>query len=234
MSAGLEEDTEAPAAETAGPPEEEGLDGAPLSIPDYLIARPEVEADYPVDGLAFPTSSGLSSCEVVLVSESAGRLLVAVPHSVWARRVRDRRLPVTWLSKVSLLEVAVEDREHPIEAPALRVWAGLLDPSQEGNVSFEDATAQHGFGTDSLGAGLYPHGPSLAAACAEAFTFQSAESAGPEDALSSRVERLEGTLTKIAAGVKALVARDASRAPDCQISFWALRQEKRAQVGPPL
>ena len=229
MSAEVGEPAEAPAQE-----DEAALDGAPLGLRDYLAAACEDEADYPVGTFTFPTPSGLSSCEIVLATEHSGRLLVVVPHAVWARRVKDRTLPATCLTKVSLLDVAattLDDRSQALSAPGLKVWAGLLDPALEPNVSFAEDPAQHVFGLDALGANMFPHGPSLMAACTEAFVFQSAESAPAEDSLALRVDRLEGAISKIAAGVKALVARDSAPVASAAPPSLGATPKAKSKVG---
>ena len=152
-----------------------------------------------------------TSCEVVALAEVGSKLLVVVPTSVWHKKAARRILPRNSLSKVVGLDVAAAaegDRSSPETSSLLKVWAGFLDP-HEGNLALDgDASADHVFGVDGDGRVLLPHGAALAAAAQESLGYQTAESGGGSEAqaLDSRVAALESSMSKVAAGVKALVA----------------------------
>ena len=216
--------------------DEEVVDGEPLTLRDCLVVGANVELHYSIGLLPFAVGEEASSCEVIGVTELGPRVVVAVPHGTWARKVKDRLLPLGTLGRPALLDVAavtVDDRDQPLPSQALRVWAGLLDVGQEANVTFDGTAApEFTFGQDPNGVALCPHAPSLAAACSEAYGYHSAESAAAEDPLSSRVDKLESAITKIAAGVKALMARDGGGPPGPYAAASAKTAKSKARPEP--
>eukprot|EP00439_Symbiodinium_sp_Y106_P049051 s4323_g6.t1 len=186
--------------------DEEVGDGEPLTLRDCLVVGANVELHYSIGLLPFAVGEEASSCEVIGVTELGPRVVVAVPHGTWARK-----------------------------GPAL-AFAGstrMGDVGQEANVTFDGTAApEFTFGQDPNGVALCPHAPSLAAACSEAYGYHSAESAAAEDPLSSRVDKLESAITKIAAGVKALIARDGGGPPGPNATVSAKTAKSKARPEP--
>ena len=117
--------------------------------------------------LASGGEEGTGSCEVIVVSEADGKLVVAVPSTAWARKLAERRLPRGSLSKVVSVEVAAvspEERGLLVEGATVKLWVGLLDPALMGSLSFEGTEAADlPFAQDAHGVGLLPHAASLVA-----------------------------------------------------------------------
>ena len=146
--------------------------------------------------LASGGEEGTGSCEVIVVSEADGKLVVAVPSTAWARKLAERRLPRGSLSKVVSVEVAAvspEERGLLVEGATVKLWVGLLDPALMGSLSFEGTEAADlPFAQDAHGVGLLPHAASLVASV----EFASAESGAGQDpasaGINARVDRFGG------------------------------------------
>ncbi|CAE7731831.1 unnamed protein product [Symbiodinium sp. CCMP2592] len=226
-----------------GLPEEEDVDGAVLEPRDFAVCQPEgTDAHYLVGLLPLagePAQAASGSCEAIVVAEQDGRLVIGVPAAAWARKVASRRLPRSGLTKVSSVEVAAvstEERELLLEGSVVRLWVGLLDPSLVSGLAFESGdTAELTFAQDSQGISLLPHAASLVAAVESLpalSQFASADSAaGAEGAsnVGARVDRLEAAMSKVAAGVKALLAKQ--EASEAEVPLPASRAA-RAKPSP--
>ena len=226
-----------------------GLDGEPLSAPrDCLMVLPDgqVDTDCCIGLFSFGVEESASSCSVLAITEVGDKVLVAVPHSVWGRKVKSRLIPRSALTKACCVEVAsvnFDERDSPTGV-SLKVWLGLLDTGLEGALDFDsEEPAALGFGEDCPGVPLMPHAPSLAAAAQDtfAFAFHSADSAAPagESPLPTRSGALEATLTDIAAGMKVLLsqplplrARPRSRSPPILCPCHRPRPHRRIRPRP--
>ncbi|CAE7801360.1 unnamed protein product [Symbiodinium sp. CCMP2592] len=202
--------------------EEDPLDGLPLEPKDFAILQPEgVDPDFLSGLLPFAAAEGeKQTCEVIVVCESEGKIVVAVPGVMWGRKLADRKLPRSALTKASSLEVAAvaaDDRGLVVEGTSLRVWVALLENGLAGELLFESGEAPDvPFGQDMQGVTLLPHAASLMTAVQELpglGPYASAESAAPADhepgegGIHARVDRLEAAMSKVAVGVKALLAK---------------------------
>ena len=158
--------------------------------------------------LASGGEEGTGSCEVIVVSEADGKLVVAVPSTAWARKLAERRLPRGSLSKVVSVEVAAvspEERGLLVEGATVKLWVGLLDPALMGSLSFEGTEAADlPFAQDAHGVGLLPHAASLVASVENLpglGHFASAESGAGQDpasaGINARVDRLEAAMSKV-------------------------------------
>ena len=134
----------------------------------------------------------------IVIREHEGKIVLAVPGSAWHRQVARRTLPKGFLTKVCGAEVAACGsalRSEALEGSTVRVWLGLVEPSNEGSIQIPDEMPEHviGFGELSLGVPALPFVPALAAAAEEHFTFVTGESArgGEQDGLGARLARLE-------------------------------------------
>ena len=83
------------------------MDGQPLEPKDFAILQPDgVDPDYLSGLLPFAAAGGgRETCEVAVVCESEGKFVVAVPSMVWARKLADRKLPRSALTKASSIEL---------------------------------------------------------------------------------------------------------------------------------
>ncbi|CAE7270722.1 unnamed protein product [Symbiodinium sp. CCMP2592] len=199
----------------------EALDGAPLDPRDLAVAQPEgPDSSYLVGALPLAPGGeeGTGSCEAIVISEVDGRLVVAVPAGAWARKLADRRLPRTALSKVVSVEVAAvspEERDLMVDGATVKLWVGLLDAAMVSSLSFEGGgAADLPFAQDAHGVGLLPHAASLVASVENLpglGHFASADSGGPPEtaaaSINVRVDRLETAMSKVASGMKALLSK---------------------------
>jgi len=94
---------------------------------------------YEVGYLEADSEEGAALSQLIPLSISEGKVVVAVPSPVWNRAVSRRYLPRTALSKAILVEVAAAEAEdlESITGTTVKVWLGLLDPALEGAVIME-------------------------------------------------------------------------------------------------
>ncbi len=155
-------------------------------------------------------------CEIIILCEAEGRLVVAVPEAVWSRTVVKRILPPKSLVKPALVSVAscprellVEEIEESQEQTfSMKIWCGTLDPRYEEQLSFDgEADPVHSFVyRDRLAS---PLSVGLAEMAQEQFAFKSAESGAPEvlpDTPEARFERLERSVAAIQKNLENFIA----------------------------
>lgn len=219
----------------------DSLDGVPLSrglpeggapeggvpeTPRVIAARlctvvgggaPDV--DYPLGCFEVPAAElGLAPRTVALVAvtESDGRLVVAVPFATWHRVGARRVLPQRALQRAVVVDIPVIDRNSSTVLPySVKVWLGLLAPEWEDAVIFE-ADQHRGdwdYLFDSAGAFILPAASSLAEAAEQQFAFNTAASAAPapeavhlpDSLLDRRLSELEKSVQAIAESLKSVV-----------------------------
>lgn len=171
---------------------------------------------YEVGYLEADSEEGAALSELIPLSISEGKVVVAVPSPVWNRAVSRRYLPRMALSKAILVEVAAAEAEdlESITGTTVKVWLGLLDPALEGAVIMEAESEEPGIQmfVDENGEVRFPTSESLAVAVSEHFAFVTAQSgtagvlpkakrrarqdAGKQD-VETRVLKLETTLEDI-------------------------------------
>lgn len=135
---------------------------------------------YEVGYLEADSEEGAALSELIPLSISEGKVVVAVPSPVWNRAVSRRYLPRTALSKAILVEVAAAEAEdlESITGTTVKVWLGLLDPALEGAVIMEAESEEPGIQmfVDENGEVRFPTSESLAVAVSEHFAFVTAQS----------------------------------------------------------
>ena len=155
---------------------------------------------------------------IIAVVEIEGRIVVAVPHSVWHRNLSRRQLPVNSLAKPICITVPFEDRraEGDEEPPLVteKVWLRYLAPSHEEQVVFDSS----GEGPDadvhfvSEEPSFLPTAEGLAAAVEKHFAFNFVSASGgdtpvpsPTPTVDSRLQQLEASLTELTSSLKHLL-----------------------------
>ena len=155
---------------------------------------------------------------IIAVVEIEGRVVVAVPHSVWHRNLSRRQLPVNSLTKPICITVPFEDRraEGDEEPPLVteKLWLGYLAPSHEEQVVFDSS----GEGPDAdvcfvaEEPSFLPTAEGLAVAVEKhfAFTFVSASGGdtplpSPTPTVDTRLQQLEASLTELTSSLKHLI-----------------------------
>lgn len=135
---------------------------------------------YEVGYLEADSEEGAALSQLIPLSISEGKVVVAVPSPVWNRAVSRRYLPRTALSKAILVEVAAAEAEdlESITGTTVKVWLGLLDPALEGAVIMEAESEEPGIQmfVDENGEVRFPTSESLAVAVSEHFAFVTAQS----------------------------------------------------------
>ena len=121
-----------------------------------------------------PTQAGELS-EVIAVCEIEGKLLVAVPFSVWHRSVSRRSLPAQALSKALVVEVGIcpPDRRGVPEEEVVKLWMGFLSPILRNSMQEagdESVPVESFVGGDFFG--YLPFAEGLVAAAQEHFAFE--------------------------------------------------------------
>ena len=155
-------------------------------------------------------------CEVIILCESEGRLVVAVPEAVWSRTIVKRTLPPKSLVKPVLVsvascwrETASEEELEEVRSPTfnMKIWCGVLDPRYEDQMSFEgEADPLHAFVFRDRPA--CPLTKGLVEMVQEQFVFKSAESGAPGasgESADARLERLEKTLEAMQKNMENLI-----------------------------
>ena len=160
----------------------------------------------------FLTASGdQSTCHVIPIALTDGKLLVAVPSSAWHRTVARRFLPPKSLSKAVLIELP---EEAPVMGEVVRnmqVWVGLLNSDLVSSLTLghsEDLEACDFADPDGLV--CMPLTSSLVEVSNDQFAFHSATSHGPEDVKEAAKPLLEnrvGALAKMQSMLEALPAQ---------------------------
>ena len=190
------------------PEEDEAAEEEPVVVD----AAGEIEFDFPLQG--FKVGEGEDRVPVVRVALIGEKLLVAVPHVAWHRKVARRLLPRSALQRPVVVEMgccAKEDREQEVEEPLCRCWMGFL--AEEFHASLIDAEEIDEFTYPFVDGGLQellPSARGLVAAAQEHFAFETAAeeqevkgsgSPGVEDRLST----LETTLAQMASQMDLVV-----------------------------
>ena len=122
----------AEAAEEAPPgagaePEGAGLEGLALTPRDVALLGPDgtVEHEYEVGYLDVEGHIA----PLISISVVSGKVLVAVPGTVWHRRPQRRVWPALVLQKPQAVEVVCRAEDDPAEAATgerMKVWLGYL------------------------------------------------------------------------------------------------------------
>ena len=200
--------------EIEDPPPERGL----LPRDFVVVTGEEIDQEFEV-GRIFLHPEQTETAAVIAVAEIEGKLLIAVPQSVWHRTTARRRLPVGAFAKpvlVSLGACADTDRFTVLpEGQQVKVWIGFASSSLESELEFPaEALADVNFGQGDAGM-LLPYAQALEQVAKDPFGFFSAESGGAEkDATTKRLEQLETTLGDIQSSLAVLLReKDQKPAP---------------------
>ena len=181
--------------------------------------------------------AGGVSLRIVPVAEFDNRCLVAVPLSVWHRKVAKRVMPQGSMIKVVAVEVAVCNvaERDVILAQTMKVWMGFLDPSFVDQLSAgEDREVEHDF---LLGDSLefLPSGQSLRDAAHDHFAFVSAAEETADVAvvesgsgLEGRMDRVETSISQLTDLVRDVLEQQAPPGPSPPSRPSALRGTPKA------
>ena len=204
-------------------------DSAPASaaLEERLLTRfAEAPLQYALGAYFWEPPGGPSfSCNIIGIAAFEGKVVVAVPHSVWHRSISRRYLPRDALSKAVAAEVPaadLEDRASSHPHFQVRVWLGLLDPSHNERCTFGPGDSDEGAERTFLVSGsaeqpAAPYGPSLLPIAQDHFAFYSAAEPAPpvqQDAqLASRVGSLETAMKQLQEGLDTVLHHVAPAAP---------------------
>lgn len=112
------------------------------SSPYVVDSDLQVNLEYPVGLLCISTLPHKPVTQVILVADIDGKALVAVPKSVWHRKVAQRTMPLGWVTKMTSLETIAcrpDAKSEPMEDTSLRFWVGFLNSDVVGEVDmFQD------------------------------------------------------------------------------------------------
>eukprot|EP00435_Cladocopium_sp_Y103_P020973 s3434_g5.t1 len=117
---------------------------------------------------------------VIQIAEFEGKVLVAVPASVWHRTVARRILPAPALSKPTPIEVAAasaEDRSLPLEEISVKAWVGFLRHEYIQQLEILEE-ADYEFFFEYENQDFLPSAQGLVEVAQEHFAFFSAEGTG--------------------------------------------------------
>lgn len=209
---------EAEEAQETHPPETDGArEGEEFSLRRFAVLQDEssVVENYQIGLFEFGIEVG-DVCEVIILCESEGRLVVAVPEAVWSRTIVKRTLPPKSLVKPVLVsvascwrETASEEELEEVRSPTfnMKIWCGVLDPRYEDQISFEgEADPLHAFVFRDRPA--CPLTKGLVEMVQEQFVFRSAESGAPGgsgESADARLEKLQKTLEAMQKNMENLI-----------------------------
>lgn len=177
----------------------------------FVILQDDGSLDfgYTIGTLDLDFTEGDKSCEIAAIAVIDGKLLVAVPETVWSRSVQKRRLGSRALAKPNLVAVAscLQDSREADEdiVVQLRVWVGFLHPKLEKNLEFiGPGDADFPFG-EHEGQRAVPASVEVAN---DHFNFMTAESAVvPESSQqrdsAARLDHLEAMMRDMKSGLDA-------------------------------
>ena len=182
----------------------------PMRMQDHYVVVNDVVNYYFQSG-KLPLAAGSGVCEVIIITEAEGKLLVALPAEVWSRRVNTRLLDQRGLARPVLCSVVgchPESRDMQDESVNLRVWIGFLSDALAAAIDF-DVPDRMALDYPILSSPLpefIPYSQSLVEVMQERFSFFSAESGGgaPTDpkgpaapSAEARLGAVESTLADI-------------------------------------
>ena len=202
----------------------------------YVFAEGTINVNYPVNLFVVDEAEGRPSLPIISIAQFEGNQLVAVPHSTWHRKVSNRVMPSSSMTRVTLLEVAAckhTNMEEPVTDRFMKVWVGYLKEEWADNVHthLEEFNADYAF-DDSVDI-LMPSANALVSAAQDHFSFFSAEESAmapvevqpgegeevelqpdlpaEEEGLGSqglhaRVLQLEETVNKVSEGIAQLLS----------------------------
>lgn len=183
--------------------------------------------DYPIGILCISTLAHQPCVQVIFIADIDGKVLIAVPGSVWNVRKAQRILPNNWVTKATSMEVVAcgfLDREVPMEDLTLPIWVGFIKQDLIARVDFSrtEVEVEYVFEGECLGA-IVPFADSLTTVANEHFSFVSAsdralaeteaqiveggeeEEHGSTD-VSSRISALESMMHALSENVQKLVS----------------------------
>lgn len=204
-------------------------DGNPFIVGDSA----SVNLYYPVGLITVSTLAHKPRVQIIFIAELDSKLLVAVPRSVWHKKQASRILPAGWVTKMTAVEslaCGLLERDIPVEGLNMKLWVGFLKPEMRSAVEFteQEIGVEYVFDAEVPGPSL-PFGQALADAANEHFSFFSAAEVEPGDeeeeeeelangaegsgsaSMSSRVQRLEGTIQELASNIQVLLWKAAQQ-----------------------
>ena len=146
---------------------------AEAEINPYVVDG-ELQSDYRIGVVEVSSLAHKPCIQVLFIANIDDRVLVAWPKSGWHRKVANRVVPGSWVSKMTAVETVACShyaREEPLEDVKMKIWIGFL--SQEAvelvDFSLEDCSVEYTFEDGNV-----PFPQALADAANEHFSFFSA------------------------------------------------------------
>ncbi|CAE7704640.1 unnamed protein product [Symbiodinium sp. CCMP2592] len=142
-----------------------------------------------------------STCSIIGIAELGGRIIVAIPHAVWNRKVKSRKIASNSLGKTLSVDCATAfegARETPRPEISTKVWVGVLSMELEEKVQYlEETLPTYAFISGNPEEIVYPYGKALVTVADEHFAFMTAESGGGGPGIFKRMEAVETGLSSI-------------------------------------
>ena len=206
-----------------------GAPGQPGQNVSVLVLPPGGHTNFHYDVGRIILADEFSSANIILVAEQDQSTICAVPYDVWNRKVSQRLLPRTALSRPVLCSVAAchqDTREEPEAELQMKVWVGILSTPLLDGIHFgEDLEVDHGFRAPGLEPDFLPYAQGLVDILSEKFDFYTAESGGggapPGADVQDRLSKLESGIGEI----RSLLERLAPAAPSKDAVARSLRKD---------
>ena len=139
-----------------------------------LVGDPGAE-EHDAEYQAVDAEIEATTVAIVLIAEAEGRLLAAIPHSAWNRRVSERRLPHHSFVRPFLATAEFVDRASGESAGVRRFWLGFLAAEFEDHVVFDPENfGELEFSFDDSSPSILPDATALVGLWEHHFGFVSA------------------------------------------------------------
>eukprot|EP00438_Fugacium_kawagutii_P030799 Skav221448 [mRNA] locus=scaffold140:154617:156907:+ [translate_table: standard] len=188
--------------------EEGGEEPAGPTLRDNLVfSGGDTESYYTLGRIELP--EGLGSCSIIAIAEFDNSVLVAVPASVWHKKLNRRTFHKKGLLKplqCSVVSAVADDLDLEDDAYSIKVWIGWLAPDLESLVDYGGGAADFPF-LNSQDESQLPSARGLVAIASEHFAFMTAESGngGGRGDGQDRVGRLEQMMEEMQKNMQTLL-----------------------------
>ena len=214
--------------EEEAPGPHDPVDGDPFleNVREAVLFGPvsKVVADDPVTILTLEGEEGPTSVQIIATTVVQGRVLVAVPVTVWQRSSGRRVLPQGALGRPTSFAVQASStaaRDVPVDGVNIRVWVGCLSETLEGQVSHPEEE------DEPLQIHL-PWSQALVAVADERFAFAAVLQ---ESSNEARLTKLEAGIEGLQASMQALLSANRAPAPALALQAAAPKAVQKGRSG---
>ena len=170
----------------------------------YVWTGGETNFDYEPGLLEVGEQQARKRVAVILITASDSKVVAALPHRAWDKKVSKRKFPAGPFTRPSLVEVVASESGDRAQTAAFsqKVWLGLLSkPVADAVVFGEPWTACEVTFSGPDGQPSLPYAPALVQVADVQFSFVTAAEVDPSEA---RLRALEEMMSQVTASLKVL------------------------------